>query len=244
MHAQQYDFALGAGQSVAIEAVGEYVKVLSCTGPVRIELDTGPRLDALAGQGVRKEPFTRVQVTDKSGAANTGKILIAYGEMIDDRITGEVSVIDGGKARTYAGQAFSWANGQLAQAAAYSACQIYNPPGSGKNLVVKAYAMASSAAGVASAHVRSSSLANLQSAIPATKLATGTLPVAQSRTEALAAPSASQRYIDYAFFQAAGTFRTTLQEPVVVPPGYGFTIESGTQNVQMNAVFEWIEEPV
>ena len=69
--------------------------------------DGGSSLSPLyAGQGQRKE-FQRLTVTDKSGAANVVLIIVADDDFIDDRITGEVSVIDGSKARTKTGAATS-----------------------------------------------------------------------------------------------------------------------------------------
>jgi hypothetical protein len=94
MIGQIYDFALTAGGTQVLEVTGEFVKVISSTGLVRIEADTGARLDALAGQGFRKDNFTRLVLRDRSNAVNVGRLFVAYGDMIDDRVTGDVSIID------------------------------------------------------------------------------------------------------------------------------------------------------
>src|SRR5207253_5023923 len=102
-------------------AIGSYFKVLSATGTFEVTGDAFGQLGALLpGQGLRLEEgqFTRLTFRDTSGAPNLLYVLVAGDGFIDDRITGEVSVIDGEKARTLAGGMFAGAPSAPAPGAA------------------------------------------------------------------------------------------------------------------------------
>lgn len=245
MHAQIYDFAIGAGQSVAIEAVGEYVKVLSCSGQVRIELDTGPRIDALGGQGVRKEPFNRVLVTDKSGAANVGKILIAYGEMIDDRITGEVSVIDSQRVFTANSQAAFGSKSYAAAAGNYPNVQLWNPAGSGVNLFVEEISFTAGASPdaylIGFANTSLSTMGGAQQA----KRSAGVAVKGEVRFQDSIALATFNAAAGYTYtVDSVGSKVFGLKTPLMVSPGNGLVVTGKTLAAAMGIGFQWIELPL
>lgn len=86
---QVYDFNLVAGGSQAILASGAYLRILSSTGAIDVSVEgKGTMPNLLAGQGLKDLPFNRVVVRDKSGAPNTGTILVASSEFVDNRLFG------------------------------------------------------------------------------------------------------------------------------------------------------------
>src|SRR5688500_10394922 len=128
--AKIYSLVIPASGSFPLLTSGDYFKGLSATGAFETTGDTFRTLGAiLAGQGLEGVAFSRLTFRDTSGASNTLRVLIAGDKFIDDRITGEVSMIDGGKARTISNAAFAWANGCGPIAAKFSAAQLYNPIG-------------------------------------------------------------------------------------------------------------------
>jgi hypothetical protein len=92
--AQVYPFTIpDAGGSVQLPVSGSYFKIRSASGNVAVQVDSGAKLDPLAvGQGLRGVDFTLLTITDKSGAANSGTIIVASTEFIDDQVFGVVSV--------------------------------------------------------------------------------------------------------------------------------------------------------
>lgn len=84
-----YDFTLSAGGSQAILAGGEYFRILSSTGALDVTVEgKGTMPDLLAGQAIKGLPFSRLVLRDKSGAPNTGFILVASSEFVDNRMFG------------------------------------------------------------------------------------------------------------------------------------------------------------
>lgn len=103
----QYDFNLPAGGAYQIDVKGRFFKYRSGTGAIRVRASKGGYVDLLPGQGVWSLDYDSLTVQDRSGAQNVGVIVAGDFDFRDDRITGTVEVIDGGKRRTVAGQAFS-----------------------------------------------------------------------------------------------------------------------------------------
>ena len=99
MQGQIYDFMLSAGGSQQLAVVGSSVKLVDSTGPIELRTDTGVRVPLMPGQGFRGIDFGSLTMIDKSAAQNSGKLLVISGEMTDNRIVGEVSVVDGAKSR-------------------------------------------------------------------------------------------------------------------------------------------------
>lgn len=140
MHARIYDFTLIAGGMQRLPVVGDFFKVISATGVINVNVDTGATLDLMPGQGLRELNFNTLTITDKSGAANSGKILVGFSGMIDDRVSGEVSVIDGGKSRVLSNASgmasIAYGTASNPGVGQYQAGALWNPAGSGKRIVV------------------------------------------------------------------------------------------------------------
>lgn len=242
MNAQQYDFTLPAYGSVELAVSGSMVKLLDSNGRVKIFTDSGASVQCDPGQGIRNFAFQKLKIVDLSGSANTGFVLVAGSEMIDDRITGEVSVIDGGKGRTAANQAFIGV-GAIAGAGAYPHAQIWNPAGSGKNVFVSQIVLTLNTAAAIGC-----GLSNVQMATQLQKVKSkrygGADGVAQFRTEANVAQLGGNQYAFYAYLPANQPVVWKPAEPFMLVPGSGLIACPGTVGVTLYATFDIYEEAI
>lgn len=251
MKIKVYPFNLPAGGAVPILAIGSVVKIITSTGNVNLSLDdVGPVGPFSAGQGVRlgDKEFKRIVITDASGAANAGTVLVADAEFLDQTLSGVVSVIDGEKSRTLAGGMFSGSPAVAGVATQYAALQLWNPAGSGKNLIVTASDVSSSAASNPIWEPTNAAIANLYSIASANKLLllTGApAPVGQLRTDSFVAPSAyTGGVLKNVSIQAGGSYVWDIKGAIVVPPGKGLRVINNITGAPLSAGFEWFEESV
>lgn len=225
---------------------GDFFRMAASLWPVSVSLIKENRIigtmaGVLAGDYTEGIDFDAVEI--RNGAtAQAITVQISGGGAGSDRVIGEVSIIDGGKYRTYSGQAFAWAGGCSASAGTYAKHQIYNPPGSTVNLVVKSFMVAQLAAGPVSVHVTNAALPVAGNNPVASKYAVGAASQALCKTENAASVTASPRFIDYPQFSGAGSYQKILQEPVVIVPGWGLVFENIVINTNLNCSYEWIEE--
>jgi len=220
--AKIYDFTIPANGSFTLLVEGSYYRILSSTGSLEVRRDGGSGVGPIyAGQGERDEEFKRITLVDKTGAINSGYIIISDGTFVDDRITGEVSVIDGGKARTIANSSYCSVVTCAGTATNYSHVQIWNPVGSGKNVIVEAVNLFSPTAAYLSLNLGSSILGvgigNMQP-----KKALGSVSTAQTKKENKAAVT-SDSQIWLAYVAATQTQAIKFNEPIALTPGSGLT---------------------
>lgn len=240
--AQIYDFTLAAGASVEILAEGSYYRILSATGALEVKRDGGSRLAPLyPGQGERDE-FKRITIRDLSGAANSGFIIVADGSFIDDRITGEVSVIDGEKTRSLAGLNITANIGCAAVAAQYAHVQLWNPS-TDKNLIVSQVDLMSAANTGVVLTWMTSALANLTAGGVNNKKLSASGGIAQVRYQNNAAALTGNLGKSF-YLTALSMVAYPLRGPYVVPPGYGLTAIAQTLNVNLLANFDVTEEAI
>lgn len=137
---QIFPITLPAFGSFRLPFQGSYFKIRRSTGAVDVKGSAFGKLAALeAGQGQRNTRFEDLTLTDASGAINEIEIIVAAAEFVDDRVTGEVSVIDGAIARTLSGVEYTvtMLSGAVVAGDTFAA-QLWNPAGSGKRLILSA----------------------------------------------------------------------------------------------------------
>lgn len=238
----QFDFNLGPGASQTIDVKGRFFKYKAGTGPIRIRTSTGGAVDLLPGQGVENVAFTSLTVSDRSGANNVGAILAGDFDFRDDRISGTVDVVDGGKSRTLANMAFYPMASSTAAAGQWGSCQLWNPVGSGKNIILSAYGFQTDVA--TGIRIRGSTAplgTNLEK--PPSKKLGGAVSV----MEIYSGPNGAVPMTNYfpgATMAANSTIDKVLREPIVIPPGAGLFVYTIALNVNLFANFEYHEEPV
>lgn len=241
-----YDFAMAAGAPQVLPVSGTYFRILSCTGSVYIRLQDGSIAGPFAaGQGLKNQKFDALILIDASGAANKGVIIIAGADFVDDRITGEVSVIDGEKARTLAGSMLSAAPFKVASAAQLAMVQIWNPSTT-KNLILSQISYVSTVANGVNIYSIAATLATDITGVSAgNKLLGGAFGIAQIRADYQAALPVFANNLLHADNLVA--FQNQPWKPtgnIVVKPSTGLVISATVVNTQISANFEWFEETI
>lgn len=240
--ARIYDFTLTAGGSFQLPVEGDYVRIMTSTGPIELVTESYRIGPVNAGQGQANTPFKRLTITDKSGAGNVGTILIASADFVDQRISGEVSVIDGGKSRTISNSAYLAVASVGAVDAMFAVGQLANPAGSTKNVIVESVEFSSTIAvfvGIAWGVTQMATLVG--SAV--SKKTGGTVSGAKIYKDNIGAPTSTNQLQSYQIPASIAQIRK-FSEPIVVTPGYFLNIYAGTVNVDLNAAFEFYEEAV
>jgi hypothetical protein len=244
---QFYDFNLSAGGSYDLPATGAFYRVITSTGAVSIREDGGGRVGPIsAGQGMRNRNFNRLSIRDESGAANKGTLIVAGSDFVDDRITGEVSTIDGGKARSIASGAFSGAILVPAVAAQRAFVQLWNTS-TNKNIIVNSVTLASASSCGAGLRISGSPMNPYDvGMVPVNKKAFGSNSLAAEcrGKNAAALPMAASAELIHFALQALATQSYRPTEPIVLTPNSGLVIDVFSTNADIAASFEFFEEVI
>jgi hypothetical protein len=242
-----YDRTLASGAADNISATGSFLKITSApNGAVQVKLDGGEAYSLMEGQGIRlPDGATFRDVAVKNLASNSQTVLVFIGDsrFEDTRITGTVSIIDGGKQRTLNGDAFLSACLATAVAAQNAHCQLWVPAGGANRLVVKTLHIASSTAGAIHLRVHNAAIATLYGSLSSKLLGTGALPTFEVRN-ANNAGLIGVVALGIAYVQAAQTLSMKLDEPIIIPPGQGLIIAHATVNTDLSLTFEGFREAV
>lgn len=199
-------------------------------------------------------PFTQLLIENKSQPGK--RLRFFYGVGVDFQsstsgqvtVAGTVSIIDGEKARTLTGTQFAGSAISGATAGTYQNVQLWNPAGSGRNLIVRNAAMNAINAGTNTLYhaPASNALANVVSNAIANKfVGNSTASVAEIRVQETGAINSLNGGI---FFQttANGGSAPTIQMPifgaVVVPPGRGLLVTCTQPASYVTGSWEWFEE--
>lgn len=242
----QYDFTVAAGGSQTVEVTGTYFRYKNGLGPIRVIASSGGYVDLLPGQGMAMVSFVRLTVKDISGNANTGAILAGDGAWVDERITGTVDVVDGGRTRTLSGIAFiAPVSEGPATGGGFLAEQIWNPVGSGKNIIVERVVMSSSTGQFINIGRSSGTVTNLAQTTPQSKKLFGAASIAQLRINKLNGTQvAFADLIFVTYLPAFQAYTHTFIEPIVVAPGTGLAVVAGAINTDLPLVFEFYEDSI
>lgn len=239
----QYDFTLAAGQAQILDVTGTYFTYKGGLGAIRVTPSSGEPIDLLPGQGMSGVNFTRLTIKDLSGASNLGVLLAGSGQWRDERITGAVEVIDGGRTRTLAGQTFDASGYQGSVAAQFAAVELWNPVGSGKRQVVKRINSSSGSTTSANALLTQQMMTTLSRKFPS-KMAGGAQSSAELRVQSLLAAPSEWPNANFGVIalQPSVTVDRVYQEPIIVLPGWGLLVMSATAATDITAGFEFVEE--
>ena len=239
----QFDFAIPGNGAQVVDVVGRFVKYVSGAGKIRVRLDKGGYLDLLPGQGAKGLDFARLQIEDRSGAGNYGVLLAGNFEFQDDRVSGDVSIIDGGKNRTIANQTFMMAASNGPTAGQYAVQELWNPAGSGKRIIVEQAQVSSGAAsnilcGWTATRVGSGAVGAYS------KMAGGVNSTGATTFVSLAALPGFFNYLTTTNVQANAGMLLSLREPLVIPPGFGFIVANSTVSNSLQMYAEFFEEGI
>ena len=241
-----------AGEVKVYNLVGNFCRVKSITAVVANSIDVvffkdGQPLpvdltDVDAGDWARvPQGFDRVEIT--SSVAQTIGLQVSRGDVGSDRITGEVSVIDGSLRRVLSRHSFWGSLTCAALAGNYSHVFLWNPAGTLYNLVVNELQSSIAALGsilVSRVAVAPASLLALGTGV-GNKYLNGAAPLAGrlGTEQSVAALGTSICGIGLAA-TVSGSFK--MLDPIVVPPGAGLVVMSATVNTTSHASFQFFEE--
>ncbi|WP_427306605.1 hypothetical protein [Cupriavidus sp. H39] len=228
---QQYDLNIPAGGAQAIDVAGDRVQFLSATDPfAQIEIRPNfaqGNISLRPGQGFRfSEQVTRWVVFNRSTVALSGYLLIGSGDFFDQRISGDVNVLDNSKSRTLSGDAFL-AYIYLLPAAGESAhTQVWNPAGSGVRAVIRQFSASSAVAGAITLASHTSPLSTLspQGNPKSRYLTVGRATKLESRVQSSAALIAATNNIYATQIAAGGKASEVFTSPLILDPGVGMIV--------------------
>jgi hypothetical protein len=248
------DYAIASGQRLRIMLPGSFFQLMEATGTVdvdflRAESAFGRAVDVPLGFSVgplKDATFDGLEIY--SATAQTLKVCVARGA-VDLRaltqVTGTVQVINGELSRVANNEAFSGPAAVTASAGQYADSQLWNPPASGKNLVVTRMSVFSvTAAGVVHISSNAAALTTLNQYGKSKKIG-GAAGVGQLRyASSVAAIAVNPRLQSVALDAAFKILDLPLSEPLLVPPGSGIVVEHSAVANHLNATYQWYEEGI
>lgn len=250
---QQFDITVPSQGAFPVHAAGRYIKYVAGNnggGDTSLVVTPGAaggsRITLQVGQAYRiadnkPTPDSWVLQNATGGAPILGKVVIGDGRIDDNSIAGTVQVVDGGKARTLGNTAYGAGGANAPAAGQYGRVQLWNPATNPNRLVVEAVTLFSSATANVGILTSNAKL-GVAGSLGQPKRLDGVQSVAGIATDSTAAPGNAAQIASYGI--VANSMQTLkLNEPVVVPPGYGLMLLANVANSQVQANFEWYEEP-
>jgi hypothetical protein len=240
----QFDFTLGANQSQQVDVRGKFFKCTSATGKVRVRTNTGESIDLLPGQGVWNVDYQWLSVQDRTGAANTGTLIAGDFDFHDDRITGDVNVLDNGKARSLSGASEFLIRTSGPVAAQYSWAQLFNSTGAAKSIAINKLTVQSDTTGPVNIYSCTTEAAAglAYFSTRAFGLAHG---VAKSYggTDANSPPTPLSTELLLGAIQVGGGSQVDLpmRDPIILLPGHGLGIYHRVANASLTVLVD-VEE--
>lgn len=244
-----YTLTLAPGVAQVLLVNGSFYKVLSATGPISVTRDDGSTVSPLLpGRGERDVEFARLTVVDLSGGVNVVQIIVGDSSFTDDRVSGEVSVVDGETATTLALRGFIRGVRVPAVAAQNGFFSIANLAASAENVFVQDISMGGGAAGQGIQLFRFNGTHAL-----------GTLITGQNKYFGRPDSSVVVRYgsivgigglglangnIDELPVAALTVVQRKLTQPALIEPDKGLVLMGATVNLEFYASMQWREIPV
>jgi hypothetical protein len=178
------------------------------------------------------------------GAATIGgTVVIGNGRIDDNTMSGNVSVVDGGKSRTLAGQAFMIGGFSAPVASQYSRNQMWNPATNPNRVILESISIFATTPGFTAAAVMQNAAIGATTNVGGSKLSGAANSVAGLRADSTASSVSGLQMMQLSV-QASAEIEIVLKEPIVLLPGWGITFWNTTsQNDGVGAVYEWYEEP-
>ena len=257
-----FTLALGANESREAAVTGEYfelrnaleavtlIELLDRTGAVIARLDNPEQSDFVnpgrydtvrITNGPVAQTVKHFYGTGDAGSRRTSGLVQVDGTV---NVTGDVSMIEGEKNRALAGGMFTGTASQAAVGAQYAYAQLWNPVGSGKNLIVSNIRYGSTAVtAIAMGFHNGALLTNNTPTLALNKFADVAMGVGQVRAQASAGAllSVTMR-VDYCSANVMNDWG--VKGALIVPPGRGLMGWASTLGTNCLVNFEWLEEPI
>lgn len=194
-------------------------------------------------------PYTQLLI--ENSAQPGYRMRLFYGVDVDFQpgtggqvtVAGSVSIIDGGKARTLNNLSFLGQNSVAPVAAQFPQLQIWNPAGSGKNVILESMMFSSGSAQTLTAGSNTANLATGPGPCYSKK-AGGANSSAVTYNQTSAGNPAGYLAAMAMYLSANINQIINFKEPIVLPPGTGYCIVGQLANSNLLGSFEFNEEPV
>lgn len=258
---QKYDFtALASGAPQTVNVPGRYIKYVTGNAGgndagliVTPGSKPGSKILLYPGQAMTlpndgtagPNGWTLANATGQ--ATITGTVVIGNGKIDDNTLSGVVQVVDGGKARTLANNAFAGAGSFLGTNGAnmYSRCQLWNPASNTNRAIIESLVARANANPISFVIGFTQTQLTINSAAGVSKLSGGAVSTAlctgDSTATAWGPGLMSVLYSGYC--QAQSMQQLWDMEPIVLKPGYGLTVWGRNLDVDLGMNFQWFEEP-
>lgn len=250
---QLYDITIAANTTRQLDAPGSYFYYYAgsaggADSTITLRgVSSGLRLILKPGQAFRL-PQGNVETSwILTNYANTatiiGTVMVGDGDITDNRVTGSVEVVDGGKNRTNAGTAFSIAiNTGTPVVGQYAHCGIWNPSGSGKNVIVERLIISASVASIIT-YGWATAFLGTQYTGGGSKKSGGAVSAGlnTSGNSATFLPTGFM-YLGQIQVNANAPFDLVLKEPIIIQPNAGLAVASATGNNSVVLTAEYFEE--
>lgn len=250
---QLYDITIAANTTRQLDAPGSYFYYYSgsaggADSTITLRgLSSGLRLILKPGQAFRLPQGQKETAWVMTNYANTstiiGSVLVGDGDVTDNRITGSVEVIDGGKNRTLANSAFMFPFARTSTVGNYPLLQLRNPVASGKNVFIKSMTVTLNAAGFVQMGFGGSDLGTANGVAVSKNISSG----ASSAIAGYWLDSATinpGNFLGFLRVAANTSFNMKFDEPIAMTPNTKLTICGSATNTDMGGFFEYIEENI
>jgi hypothetical protein len=249
---QLYDITITASQTRQLDAAGNYFYYYAGSAggadpTITLRgLSSGLRIVLKPGQAFRLPAGSNENswvMTNYAGAATIiGSVIVGNGEITDNRVTGSVEIVDGGKNRSASGGAFMANIYAGTLAGNYSVAQLWNPAASTKNVFVNAFGICSATTGAMIMKSYNTAAATLQATGYSKDLKNAQTSVIETRVTNLPTGVGS----NLASFQntANQPILVTLQEPIMLRPGSGLIVQAGQFATDITFNAEYFEETI
>lgn len=250
---QLYDITIAPNTTRQLDAPGSYFYYYSgsaggADSTITMRgLSSGLRIVLKPGQAFRLprgESETSWVLTNFSNTATIiGTVIVGDGDITDNRVTGSVEVIDGSETRSFI-NSFSVAPAILGTAANITQVQLWNPPGSGKNLFCKRFNASVTVTGQVSIGNTQTQI-NASAFTPRSKylIAAGAPTSAATCGARSTSPTTVLTTISEAFYLNSGAVLEIKPDaPFIIAPGNGLTFETQLVNTSVFATFDYYEK--
>lgn len=240
------------GTGRQINARGTFLRYESGTSgsgiaAVRVRADGADLGNIMPGDAIKlPQPVDRWELEPVEGDT-LGTMRIGMGSVESSRLVGTVQTIDGGKARSMSGSAFTaygWVQGTAGQS---PFVQLWNGSAS-KRAVINAILIGSG--GGQNGHIRFNQQAingavGMVGAMKMSGIQAASCDIRQTANATFAPPVfGTGANLLTLFNQGGQTTQYRPTEPFVLPPGFGLVVCGSSQGVDMGVSFEWFEEAV
>lgn len=236
-----------AGETKTFHINGEYLEILDCqyTCDVMLMDKVGAQLSTMKDCEASffsrpKEGFNTVQI--RSAQAQFLRVFVGSGDAGTRRISSTVQVIDGERARVLGGSMYVANSGAVPAAGNFGRCQLWNPAGSGQRLVVSSLYMSAPTAQPVNMLFQGAKIPGSNVTV-VNKLAQGApAGVGQAVKGQSVAGLGDSMWGGY--LQGGVVLQWAPKGVLMLPPGYGLTVEGGTAATAIAVNFEWFEESI